>query len=155
MRNTLNMFTVLVFVFVMCQGCEIKEIVLNQEVESELLDFNKLTKNSDLRKFSIISMNFDQYNGVNRFAITLSNLYDEKENEGLFYLDSLPVLLYFERDSPFDRDKLGLIIKNADYSVLKNNLEDFIKSHEEKPQDSFDPPYVLFNIIDGKLVKAN
>ena len=140
-------------VLILGQGCK-ENIVLNPMIEGELIAYNKMVKDKAIKKYSTLCLSFYEYDNTDRVAITLSNDYSSKEVQGLFYIEDMPVLLSFEGGS-IDRSKLNLIMDNPDYGILKDNLKNYAESNEEKPQDSFDPPFVLFDIEGDELVKVN
>lgn len=148
-----GIFSVLLITIILVQGCK-KEILLNPIIKSELIAFNEKVKDKKIKQYSVLTLNFYKQRDNEILAITLSNIYNSDEVQGLFFLDGIPVLLNFE-DGDLNHDRLKIIMENADHGMLKTNLEEFIKVNQEMPQDSFDPPYVLFYIQEGELVKVN
>ena len=95
-----------------------------------------------------------KYDKINRVGISFTQIYSDDDIKGLFYVDSIPVLLLIEGGN-FDKNEQDKVFKNADFKKLKENQNKFIIANNENVSDSFDPPFFLYELRANGLEKVN
>tara|TARA_R110000868_G_scaffold411291_1_gene702872 strand:- start:1015 stop:1479 length:465 start_codon:yes stop_codon:yes gene_type:complete len=140
---------IIIFLFTLisngCSNTGDKSIVLNSEIENGLLEFWESNLNDKKRGNLPICLSLYEFDGINRVGISFSQIYSENNIKGLFYLDSIPVLLLIE-DSFRDKKMQQKVFENANFKKLRKNQIEFIENNNEDVSDSFDPPTFLYEI---------
>ncbi len=130
---------------------------MNSKIEKGLLEYYKKYSNEKSHGNLPLCLSLDKYDGINRVAINLSQIYSDDEMKGLFYLDSIPVILLLadEKNYVFDRKMVERIFEKADFNKLEENLKEYAESHPENVSDSFDPPYFLYELSADGLKRVH
>mgnify|MGYP003674896781 FL=1 len=139
-----------------CTNSDKKPIVLNSKIQKGLLEYWKEYSNEKKHGNLPLCLSLDQYDGINRVAINRSEIYTDAEMKGLFYLDSIPVILLLadEKNYVFDNKLLEQIFEKADFNKLEKNLKEYAETHRENVSDSFDPPYFLYELSEDGLKRV-
>ena len=140
-----------------CNNSDKKPIVLNSKIQKGLLEYWKEYSNEKSQGNLPLCLSLDKYDGINRVVITKSEIYTDDEMKGLFYLDSIPVILLLadEKNYVFETKLFEKIFEKVDFNKLEENLKEYAKSHTENVSDSFDPPYFLYEINTDGLKRVH
>ncbi|MDV7137234.1 hypothetical protein R3X28_00015 [Maribacter sp. TH_r10] len=156
MKSYLLLLLLVSQISVSCTKSDRTPIVLNPKIEKGLLEYWKEYSDDKNHRDLPLCLSLDKYDGINRVAINLSEIYSDDEMKGLFYLDSIPVILLLadEKNYIFDKKLVEKIYEKADFYKLEKNLKEYSESHDENVSDSFDPPYFLYELSAAGLKRV-
>jgi len=154
MKKCFFLLLLLSQLLISCSNSDKKPIFLNSNIENGLLEFWESNANKKKRGNLPLCLSLYEYEKINRVGITFSQIYSDNEIKGLFYLDSIPILLLIEENN-FDKKIQDKVFKNADFKKLKKNQMKFIERNIENVSDSFDPPYILYEIHANGLERVH